>query len=76
MAGITSAHGIRLHPRTLPVNRAGAEYYSWLLKFQEEHQLTDAEMLLIMADAETRLLTMILRCERHPDNPDKKADEL
>lgn len=67
--------GLKLHPRTLPVNRAGAELQQYLWKFRDEKLLTPTEMLMILFDAESRLVTELLRRERHPRDPERKADE-
>lgn len=67
--------GLRLHPRTMPVQAASAELGMTLARFQQEHDLTDNEMLVILATQQGRLLKYRLRAERHPDDPDRKADE-
>lgn len=72
---VSGPPGLRLHPRTMPVNQAGAEFHDWLWRFQEAKQLTDIELMQILADAQQRRLKYMLRAERHPGNPDKKADE-
>lgn len=69
------APGLRLHKRTIPVNTAGAEFSDWLWRFQAVKGLTDIELLQILNDSQQRVLTLALRAERHPGNPDKKADE-
>lgn len=71
-----SAPGLRLHPRTMPVERAKAELGMILARFQADADLTDTEMLVILAEQRRRLLKYRLRAERHPDDPDRKADEL
>lgn len=37
--------------------------------------LTDVEILGVLADFQGRLAKYMLRAERHPDEPDRKADE-
>lgn len=71
----TPGPGIRLHPRTLPVARASAHLGMTLIDFQQENGLSDAEMMIALADYTRRLMIHLLRAERHPDNPDQKADE-
>jgi hypothetical protein len=66
---------VRLHPRTRHVDGAGAQIRSALWDLQGEFGLTDVEMLRIVLDAASRLSTFLLRAERHPGNPDRRADE-
>ncbi len=42
---------------------------------QREHDLTDVEMLQAITSWQALCLKYMLRSERHPDNPDKCADE-
>ena len=74
-AGHVSAPGLRLHPRTMQVQRSEAELGTTLAAFQYEHDLTDAEMARALAAQLDRVLKYVLRRERHPDDPDRKADE-
>ncbi len=66
---------MKLHPRSKPVQKAGVDISMTLDRLQQEHGLTDVEM----AQALYRHLGLIaksqLRAERHPDDPDKSADE-
>lgn len=73
---VSGPPGLRLHPRTMPVNTAGAEFNDWLTRFWEAKELTTVELLWILNDAQQRVITYALRAERHPGDPDKKADEL
>jgi hypothetical protein len=66
---------VRLHPRTLPVQRAGNAIRSELDRLQQEHDLTDIEMLRILLDHQHNLTKYMLRAERHPEDPERKADE-
>ena len=66
---------MKLHERTMKVQRARAELHNYILDFTEQHELTDAEMASILIYLTDRFNTFILREERHPGNPDKKADE-
>lgn len=67
--------GLRLHSRTMPVEQAKAELGVTLARFQREHDLTDIEMLVALAAQQQQLLKYRLRQERHPDDPERKADE-
>ncbi|MFD0853581.1 hypothetical protein ACFQ07_15195 [Actinomadura adrarensis] len=66
---------MRLHPRTLPVQSAGAELKAQLIAFQIEHDLTNVEMLGLLQDAASDVTRRLLRAERHPNDPERKADE-
>jgi len=66
---------MKLHPRTLPVQRAANELELLLIRFQEEHELTDVEMLRALLETSQRITKYMLREERHPGEPDHKADE-
>lgn len=70
-----SAPGLRLHPRTMQVQRADAALGMTLAKFQGEHDLTNIEMARILSGQLDSVLKYALRAERHPDDPDRKADE-
>lgn len=72
---MTRPPGIRLHPRTMKVQGAEAELRTYLLTWQHQKQLTDTEMLIILDGQFSRTLIGLLRAERHPRNPGKKADE-
>lgn len=76
MAGeVARPPGLYLHPRTLPVNQAGAEFRDWLWRFQAAKGLTDIELLQMLGESQLVTLKYMLRAERHPEDPDKKADE-
>lgn len=66
---------MRLHDRTLPVQAAGAELRAVLHDFQLDRDLSDIEMLRLLCEHIDRLLKVMLRSERHPDDPEKEADE-
>lgn len=70
-----SAPGPRLHSRTMQVERASAELAMMLVTFQGEHDLTNIEMAQILSGRLGSVLKYALRAERHPGNPDAKADE-
>jgi hypothetical protein len=67
---------LRLHPRTQLVAKAKNELESTFLDFLELHpELTYTEICLMLNYLSERCLTYNLRHERHPGQPDKKADE-
>jgi hypothetical protein len=70
-----SAPGLRVNPRTMPVQEATVEFEMLLLQFERARDLTEVEMLQILAGAQQRILKYMLRAERHPDDPDRKGDE-
>lgn len=66
---------MKLHERTMPVARARAEICLALIRLQEEHDLTDIEMLQAIGEAQALILKYMLRAERHPNDPEAKGDE-
>jgi hypothetical protein len=69
--------GLRLHPRTMRVQRAEAEFRVAVLAFLDANSdLTDIELAGIMLLAPAIPIKYALRAERHPDDPSRKADEL
>ena len=67
--------GLRLHERTLHVQGAEASIQLATIDLQAEHELTDVEMIRALLHCMQSISTRLLRVERHPDNPDQKADE-
>jgi hypothetical protein len=59
----------------MPVQAASAKLRGQLIAFQNDHDLTDVEMLRILLDEMQSISKYMLRAERHPDDPDAKADE-
>lgn len=59
----------------MKVQKAETDLSMKLLKFQQKHDLTDIEMLQILTQRQQTLLKYMLRAERHPDDPEKRADE-
>lgn len=70
-----TAPGLRLHPRTRPVLKAEAAIKMAIITLQREWGLTDTEMLRALLEAQQVITTRMLRAERHPDDPERKADE-
>jgi hypothetical protein len=66
---------IRLHERTQAVAVASKQISTKLWELQEEHELTDVEMLQAIASHQQSMLKYMLRAERHPNDPETKADE-
>jgi hypothetical protein len=67
--------GLRLHKRTMKVQSAEAEFRTMVLAFEHDKGLTITEMAQILTTCLQRQLTALMRCERHPDDPTRKADE-
>lgn len=67
--------GLRLHERTLKVQGATATVQLVLIDLQGELELTDVEMLQAVLDHARSISVRLLREERHPGEPDHKADE-
>jgi len=70
------APGLRLHARTMPVQRAHAELGMMISKWWgEQDGLTPAELVGILLQETASIHKYVLRAERHPDDPGRKADE-
>lgn len=67
--------GLKLHPRTLHVQSAKNAIARKLDEMQIEYDLTEIELLQAITEHSARILKYMLRAERHPENPDIKADE-
>ena len=67
--------GLKLHKRTMLVQRARADLGMYLCTFQKEHDLTDVELAQILTRQLESVLKYVLRAERHPGDPERKADE-
>ncbi len=66
---------MKLHHRTTAVASASADICMNLIALQREHGLTDVEMLQAVATWQDRKLKFMLRAERHPDDPEKPAEQ-
>lgn len=66
---------MRLHEGMMPVQKASNAIRTELDRLQEEHDLTDIEMLRILIEHQQTITKYMLRAERHPDDPERKADE-
>jgi hypothetical protein len=67
--------GVRLHPRYAIAKAAELQISKAIGDAVTEHDLTYAEVLLILTGELKLWATYLLRTERHPDNPERKADE-
>ena len=66
---------VRLHHRTMAVAQASAEIGMTLIVLQPEHGLTDVEMMQVLTVWQERKLKYMLRAERHPEDPDRPAEQ-
>jgi hypothetical protein len=66
---------IRVHPRTQPVGITLPEMGSACARIAMEHELTTAEWVHCLAQSPAQTTRYLLREERHPGDPDKRADE-
>ncbi len=66
---------MKLHPRTRKVIDAEVELRKHLLDWQHRHGLTAIEVSQILTSELQNELRYLLRAERHPNEPNKKADE-
>lgn len=57
------------------VERARGKLHDYVLGFSDKHELTDIEMAGILLYLAGRFNNLALREERHPGDPEKKADE-
>lgn len=63
------------HPRTRLVDDAEREMQSAVFTIVKRHDLTIIETLRILSTASATLVKYALRRERHPDDPEKGADD-
>lgn len=66
---------MRLHPRYTIAKAAELQIGAAISAAIKEHDITYAELLVILAAEQRKWATYLLRTERHPDDPDHKADE-
>jgi hypothetical protein len=66
---------VKLHPRTLPVQQASNELDGLVWDWMERHDLTYVEAVRCLLETTQGITKYVLRDERHPDDPEHKADE-
>lgn len=66
---------MRLHERTLMVQKARGEISTMVFEYAEKNDLTSVELLQALTSVIETELKYMLRAERHPDDPSKRADE-
>lgn len=67
--------GLRVHERYFKERTAGLELSGLYLEWRGRCDLTHLECLRILNGIVADEIKFALRSERHPDDPDKKADE-
>lgn len=65
---------MKLHERTLLVQRSRNEMQALVIRIQERDDLTDLEALGILNEISAQILKYALRAERHPGDPEQPAD--
>lgn len=66
---------MKLHPRTMIVQKAGLELSEFVTSLIERHDLTYGELFGLMADRMAAWAKYMRREERHPGDPEKRGDE-
>lgn len=66
---------MRLHPRYAIAKDAELQIGTAIGAAIREHDITYAELLVILAEQQRKWAVYLLRTERHPEDPDRKADE-
>lgn len=67
---------MKINPRMLKVNAAHRKLGLTIIEMIEEYDLTLIELQSILISELAGYNKQLLRCERHPDEPDKGADIL
>lgn len=65
-----------IHPRYWIVSKAENELSVFILEWQQKHDLTFGETIKVLCTMIERESKYLIRSERHPEDPDKKGDEL
>jgi hypothetical protein len=66
---------VRLHARVQVTQKADIDLQCFLGEWLVRHELTFAEAVRILLWTAARWMHYIVRDERHPDDPERKADE-
>jgi hypothetical protein len=66
---------VKLHPRYAITTAAEIQIGEAISAAITEHDITYAELLVILAGQQQKWATYLLRTERHPKHPDRKANE-
>lgn len=66
---------MKLHPRTMKTQLARIDMCKAMVAVATKHDLTFVETVQAIADGIERIARDALQRERHPNNPDKGADQ-
>lgn len=66
---------MRIHPRLIVVQRAELALDTFMIGLVNEHDLTPAEQISLLANQIKTVSMYAIRSERHPDDPEKRGDE-
>lgn len=66
---------MKVHDRTMPVGILRAELALEVWRWVEGKDITLVELAQALNEIQASVLKLSLRHERHPDDPDRKADE-
>lgn len=67
---------MKLHERTMIMQKHSADFNWVMIEFIKDRDISYTELLILLNEyARNSILKYLLRQERHPDNPNKKADE-
>ena len=66
---------LKIHPRTMIVQKADSELARFLLDLAKKHDLTYGEIFALIGRQISEYAKYQIRTERHPDDPEKKGDE-
>lgn len=66
---------MKIHARTLVVQKARHEFEAFLLDLEQKHELTFGELFSLLGGSIANLAKYQIRAERHPNDPDKRGDE-
>lgn len=65
----------KVHPRLFLVQQARSDLATALIAIEKKHWLTPIEIIRILVEETQHYSLYVLRKERHPEDPNKKADE-
>ena len=75
MSDTAARPGLRRHSRTTTVQRAESHVHDALLVAMDAYDLSWTEAAVMLSSLTTNALKYALRDQRHPHDPERKADE-
>ena len=67
--------GIKLHERTMIVDKASWEYEGFVIELRKKYKITSSEWVQIIALGLARDAKYMIRAERHGANPEGKGGD-